>query len=119
MESRKYSLLLFDLDDTLLHSSWFENGIIQTLGLHPLSVTLEKNKFIEHMLHVPQSLLDMFKEGELTTREFTRARWRSAFSHFDVSPKTELIDEMLISLFTELRKRYKLGIVTNGIYDPK
>jgi len=26
---------------------------------------------------------------------------------------------MVISLFTELRKRYKLGIVSNGIYDPK
>jgi putative hydrolase of the HAD superfamily len=56
----KYSLLLFDLDDTLLSSTWFEVGLIQTLGMHPITRTLDASVFLDKMLHVPKPLLDRF-----------------------------------------------------------
>ncbi|CAG9613817.1 hypothetical protein BACCIP111899_03036 [Bacillus rhizoplanae] len=31
----EYSLLLFDLDDTLLSSTWSHLGLIKTLEMHP------------------------------------------------------------------------------------
>jgi pyrimidine 5'-nucleotidase len=94
----KYSLLLFDLDDTLLSSSWFNVGLIQTLGMHPITRTLDASIFLEKKLHVPKSLLEQFKHRELTPLEFRRARWRHAFAYFNVLPDVDLID-VLDALF--------------------
>ncbi|HWK24871.1 HAD-IA family hydrolase [Bacillus sp. J37] len=132
----KYSLLLFDLDDTLLSSSWFNDGLIQTLGMHPITRSLDASKFIEKKLHVPKTLINQLKNRKLTPLEFRRARWRHAFSYFNLSPDVDLIDELDVLFFktamtfiginnsvtcllNELKAHYHLGIVTNGLYDPK
>lgn len=90
----KYKLLLFDLDDTLLSSTWFEVGLIKTLEMHPITRTLDALIFLNKMLHVPKPLLARFKNRELTPMEFKRARWKHAFSYFNVFPDVELIDEL-------------------------
>ncbi|WP_440603937.1 HAD family hydrolase [Bacillus sp. GB_SG_008] len=132
----KYSLLLFDLDDTLLDSTWFNVGLIKTLEMHPITRNLDASVFLEKKLHIPKSLLKRFKNRELTPAEFRRARWKHAFSHFNVSPDVEFIDELdglffktgmaciginnsITSLLNELQAHYDLGIVTNGLYDPR
>ncbi|MGF9964309.1 HAD family hydrolase [Bacillus rhizoplanae] len=132
----KYSLLLFDLDDTLLDSNWFKVGLIKTLETHPITRNLDASVFLEKKLHAPKSLLERFKNRELTPAEFRRARWKHAFSHFNVLPDIELIDELdtlflktgmacsginnsIISLLNELKTHYDLGIVSNGLYDPR
>lgn len=132
----KYSLLLFDLDDTLLDSTWFNVGLIKTLEMHPITRNLDASVFLEKKLHIPKSLLKRFKNRELTPAEFRRARWNHAFAHFNVLPDVELIDELdtlfiktgmaciginnsIISLLHELKTHYDLGIVSNGLYDPR
>ncbi|MDP7978222.1 HAD family hydrolase [Bacillus sp. WLY-B-L8] len=132
----KYSLLLFDLDDTLLNSTWFHAGLIKTLEMHPITKNLDASIFLEKNLHIPTSLLERFKNRELTPVEFRRARWNHAFAHFNMSPDVEVIDEIdalffktgmaciginnsITSLLNELKTHYNLGIVSNGLYDPQ
>lgn len=133
----KYSLLLFDLDDTLLtNSTWFSAGLIQTLGMHSDTKNLDASSFLEQVMHVPNSLLERFKSRELTPTEFKRARWRHAFAHFNLHPDLETIDQFdtlffqtsmvnieintpVTSLLNELKRYYDVGIVTNGLYDSR
>ncbi|WP_090997105.1 HAD family hydrolase [Bacillus sp. 491mf] len=132
----KYSLLLFDLDDTLLDSTWFNVGLIKTLEMHPITKNLDVSVFLEKKLQIPKSLLERFKNRELTPVEFRRARWKHAFAHFYVLPDVEVIDEIdalflktsmsciginnsITSLLNELKTHYNLGIVSNGLYDPR
>ncbi|MFD3445961.1 HAD family hydrolase [Microbacteriaceae bacterium 4G12] len=133
----KYSLLLFDLDDTILNNStWFNEGLIQTLGIHPITKNLDASVFLEKKLHIPKSLVEQLKNRELSSVEFRRARWRHAFAYFNMLPDEKLIDEIdtlflktsmecigredsVISLLEELKIHYDLGIVTNGLYDPQ
>ncbi|HDX9578905.1 TPA: HAD family hydrolase [Bacillus pseudomycoides] len=131
-----YRLLLFDLDDTLLDSTWFKVGLVKTLEMHPITQNIDASIFLEKKLNIPKSLLERFKNRELTPVEFRRARWKHAFAHFDVLPDVEVIDEIdelflktsmsciginnsITSLLNELKTHYNLGIVSNGLYDPR
>jgi 5'-nucleotidase len=133
---KKYKLLLFDLDDTLLNSDWFKTGLIQTLSEHPLTKNLDAALFLEKKLRVPSHLIEKLKNREFTPQEFRRTRWKHAFSHFEMTPDDEIIngienlflqkgfscinqDPSLIQLLMDLRKHYELGIVTNALYDPR
>jgi FMN phosphatase YigB (HAD superfamily) len=133
---KKYSLLLFDLDDTLLeNSSWFDDGLAQTLAEHPLTKRMDEQQFLKKIKQPPRSLIDKLVSGELTTVEFKRERWKSALNSFEVKAEIEeidqlellflnvsmsfiTIDESILHLMNELKKDYKVGIVTNGLYDP-
>jgi putative hydrolase of the HAD superfamily len=129
-------LLLFDLDDTLLNSDWFQKGVLQTIGEHPFTTNLDASIFLERKLDVPKDLIDRLKKREFTPMDFRRARWLHAFAHFDLTPNDELIDEidtlfvktglstiehdpLLIKLLLDLRSHYELAIVTNALYDPR
>ncbi|TMU87484.1 HAD family hydrolase [Bacillus sp. BHET2] len=131
----RYGLLLFDLDETLLDSMWFREGLLRTLHHHPLTKELDALLFLERKLNVPHTILERFVNRELSPTEFIRARWLSAFLHFDIKPDIETIDEIndmfiktgmkcieeddsLIRLLEELNEKYELGIVTNALYDP-
>lgn len=133
---KKYKLLLFDLDDTLLHSDWFKKGLIQTIEEHPLTINLDAALFLEKKLRVPSYLIEKLKSREFTPDEFRRARWIYAFSQFDITLNDDALTEIekqflqkglscitqdppLILLLKELRNHYKLGIVTNALYDPR
>jgi putative hydrolase of the HAD superfamily len=104
--------------------------------MHPITRSLDASKFIEKKLHVPKSLINQLKNRKLTPVEFRRARWRHAFSYFNLSPDVDRIDEIdtiffktamtfiainnsVTSLLNELKAHYRLGIVTNGLYDPR
>ncbi|RBP04418.1 HAD family hydrolase [Rossellomorea aquimaris] len=134
---KKYSLLLFDLDDTLLeNSSWFDDGLVQSLTEHPLTKGMDKQLFLKKIKQPPKSLIEKLVSGEINTLEFKRERWKSAFDYFEVKVNMEAI-EQLESLFTntsmkfitvneyvlhlmnELNMQYEVGIVTNGLYDPR
>jgi 5'-nucleotidase len=133
---KKYKLLLFDLDDTLLHSNWFKKGLIQTIEEHPLTKSVDAALFLEKKLRVPSHLIEKLKSREFTPDEFRRARWQHAFSHFEMTLSDEIINEFetrflqtgfscikqdssLIQLLEELGKLFQLGIVTNALYDPR
>ncbi|WP_034756851.1 hypothetical protein [Rossellomorea vietnamensis] len=82
----KYSLLLFDLDDTLLeNSSWFDDGLVQTLAEHPLTKGMDEQQFLKKIKQPPRFLIDKLVSGELTTFEFKRERWKSALDSFEVN----------------------------------
>ncbi len=134
---KKYSLLLFDLDDTLLeNSSWFDDGLVQSLVEHPLTKGMDEQQFLKKIKQPPRSLIDKLVSGELTTFEFKRERWKSALDSFDVKAKIEeidqleslflnasmnfiTVDESVLNLMNELNKHFEVGIVTNGLYDPQ
>ncbi|WP_018756895.1 HAD family hydrolase [Paenibacillus terrigena] len=134
---RKYSLLLFDLDDTLLdNSSWFSVGLIQTLGIHSVTRTLDASVFLEQMLHPPKMILEPFIRREISPEAFKKARWSHALSYFNVRSDAILIDEIdalffktsmdyvcanesISALLKDLKRYYDVGIVTNGLYDPR
>lgn len=132
---KKYKLLLFDLDETLLGSSWYKKGLAKTLSLHPQTENLDASLFMENKINVPKNVLKQFVDRKLSPDEFRRARWLSAFSYFNLEPAMETIDELnalfvkegiacirknvtLIDLMEDLNKSYELGIVTNALYDP-
>ncbi|MGG3915813.1 HAD family hydrolase [Rossellomorea vietnamensis] len=134
---KKYSLLLFDLDDTLLeNSSWFDDGLVQALAEHPLTKGMDEQQFLKKIKQPPRFLIDKLVSGELTTFEFKRERWKSALDSFDVKAEIEeidqleslfinrsmnfiAVDEYVLNLMNELTKHYEVGIVTNGLYDPQ
>ncbi|WP_175989451.1 HAD family hydrolase [Bacillus sp. Marseille-Q1617] len=132
---KKHTLLLFDLDGTLLGSEWFKEGIIKTIQSHALTINIDADLFLQKKLSVPLPLLNKFKNREMTPCEFRRARWKHAFSCFDMYPDQDTVDEFhecfltkgmscikedvqLNSIMNELQAHYHLGIVTNALYDP-
>ncbi|MFG6494934.1 HAD-IA family hydrolase [Fictibacillus sp. UD] len=133
---KKYKLLLFDLDDTLLNSDWFKIGLIQTLGIHPITKDLDASLFLAQKLQVSSHLIALLKKRLITPLNFRRARWRHAFSHFGLTIDDKQIDELdtlfvktgllcieqsptLITMLHELKAHYELAIVTNALYDPR
>jgi 5'-nucleotidase len=132
---QKHTLLLFDLDETLLEGGWFKEGIIKTLQSHPLTRDIDAELFLEKKLRIPKPLVTQFKNRELLLHQFRRARWEHVFSCFNLDPDMPTIDEInelflttgmgcikedekLTLLLTELQNHYRLGIVTNALYDP-
>ncbi|PFA69254.1 hypothetical protein CN378_04465 [Bacillus sp. AFS015802] len=134
---KKFSLLLFDLDDTLLeNSSWFDDGLVQTLAEHPLTMGMDEQQFLKKIKQPPRFLIDKLVSGELNTFEFKRERWKSALDSFEVKADIEEIDQLeslflntsmnfitadesVLHLMNELNKHFEVGIVTNGLYDPQ
>lgn len=137
MSLKKYSLLLFDLDDTLLeNSSWFDDGLVQSLAEHTLTKGVDEQQFLKKIKQPPRYLIDKLVSGEINTFEFKRERWKSALDSFDVKADIEeigqieslfinksmnfiTVDEYVLNLMNELNKHYEVGIVTNGLYDPQ
>ncbi|MGR3764494.1 HAD family hydrolase [Rossellomorea sp. NS-SX7] len=132
---RKHTLLLFDLDGTLLGSEWFKEGVIKTIKSHPLTRDIDADLFLQEKLRGSVPLINKFKNREMSPFEFRRARWKHAFSCFDIYPDLDTIDEFnenflttgmssikeneqVTSLMNELQNDYQLGIVTNALYDP-
>ncbi|MFI8685736.1 HAD family hydrolase [Rossellomorea sp. NPDC077527] len=131
-----YSLLLFDLDDTLLeNSSWFDDGLVHSLKEHPVTRGMDGQLFLKKIKQPPKSLIAKLISGEINTYEFKIERWKSAFDYFDVKVNNEAIEQLeslfhnismkfitinenVLNLMNELTKHYEVGIVTNGLYDP-
>ncbi|MCA1054279.1 HAD-IA family hydrolase [Rossellomorea aquimaris] len=134
---KKISLLLFDLDDTLLdNSSWFDKGLTQCLSKHPLTINVDTVLFLELVKKPPRSLIDKLISGEYNTVEFKRARWKYALEQFNLTTDIETLDQLdtlfyktsmdyitvnksVLCLLNDLSKEYELGVVTNGLYDPQ
>jgi putative hydrolase of the HAD superfamily len=132
----RFSLLLFDLDDTLLNnSSWFDDGLTYCLRRYPLTNELDASVFLEIIKRPPRSLVEKLIVGEYSTLEFKRARWGYALEQFHIKTDRETLDQLdslfsktsmdfitvnesLFHLVNDLSKQYELGIVTNGLYQP-
>lgn len=134
---KKFSLLLFDLDDTLLYnSSWFDDGLTHCLAKHPLTKELNAVTFLEMLKRPPRYLIEKLISGDYSPSEFKRERWEYALKQFNLSTDTEALDQLdnffyktsmdfitvnerITSLVKDLDEDFELGIVTNGLYDPQ
>jgi 5'-nucleotidase len=134
---KKISLLLFDLDDTLLdNSSWFDEGLTHCLVKHPLTNKLDAVAFLEKLKRPPRYMIDKLISGEYNPLEFKRARWKYALQQFNLTTEIEIVDQLdtlfyktsmdfitvnrsVSSLVNDLSEHYEMGIVTNGLYDPQ
>ncbi|WP_416728679.1 HAD family hydrolase [Fictibacillus sp. JL2B1089] len=134
---KKISLLLFDLDDTLLKNSlWFNDGLTHCVAKHPLTCQLNSSKFLDTFNHPPRFLIEKLKSSAYSPSEFKQARWEYALKQFNLSLDIEALDELdtlfyktginlitvneqLTSLVKDLVSAFELGIVTNGLYEPR
>jgi 5'-nucleotidase len=134
---KKFNLLLFDLDDTLLdNSSWFDDGLTHCLAKHPLTNELNATTFLEMLKRPPRYLIEMLISGEYSPSEFKRARWEYTLKQFNLSTDIEALDQLdnlfyktsmnfitvnerITSLVKDLGENFELGIVTNGLYNPQ
>ena len=132
----KYSLLLFDLDDTLLiNSSWFDDGLIHSLAMHPLTREIDELLFLKKIKQPPKHLIKKLVERELSPSDFKKERWQQALDCFDLKVESETIDELeelflntsmdfitvhepVRALINDLSKHYELGIVTTDSMTP-
>lgn len=104
--------------------------------MHSITSTLDASVFLEQMLHPPKIILESFKKRELSPEAFKKARWSHALSYFNVRSDAILIDEIdmlfiktsmdyvranetILDLLKDLKQYYEVGIVTNGLYDPR
>jgi FMN phosphatase YigB (HAD superfamily) len=134
---KKFSLLLLDLDDTLLkNSSWFDDGFTHFIANHPLTNHLYTPKLLELFKQPPRNLIEKLISNEYSPSAFKRARWEYVLKHFNLSMDMESLDgldnsfhkmsmdfitvnDAITSLVIDLSRNFELGIVTNGLYDPK
>ncbi|MBH0168214.1 HAD family hydrolase [Fictibacillus sp. 18YEL24] len=132
-----FSLLLLDLDDTLLkNSSWFDDGFTHFIRNHPLTNHLHAPKLLELFKQPPRNLIEKLISNEYSPSAFKRARWEYVLKHFNLSMDMESLDgldnlflktsmdfitvnDAITSLVIDLSRNFELGIVTNGLYDPK
>ncbi|WP_137789254.1 HAD family hydrolase [Bacillus sp. E(2018)] len=134
---KKHNLLLFDLDDTLLkNSSWFDDGFTHSLAKHPVTNKLNAATFLELFKQPPRYLIEKLISSEYSPSTFKRARWEYVLKQFNLSIDIDALDELdnlfyetsmnyikiddsITSLVIDLSRNFELGIVTNGLYDPK
>ncbi|MBN3555692.1 HAD-IA family hydrolase [Fictibacillus nanhaiensis] len=134
---KTFSLLLLDLDDTLLkNASWFDDGFTHFIANHPLTKHLNGSALLELFKQPPRYLIEKLISNEYSPSAFKRARWEYVLKHVNLSMDMEALDSLdnlfyrtsmdfitvddaITSLVIDLSRNFELGIVTNGLYDPK
>lgn len=125
-------LILFDLDDTLIHfADYWKPSLIETFRSHPSSrdfdsiqlfdVLWNHNKKYEQLYHNQEITLKQFRGYRFidTLADFGREVDLSVASEFndlhkEISKKYMKSDKTLTQLLDRLKSSYFLGIVTNG-----
>ncbi len=131
-ENSKIKAILFDLDDTLLDGRTAQNNAIEDFkGFFPVFKKFEKNNLQEKWRDITMRHYDTYQQGLITFRESRIRRMKELFIlvNEDISAE-EAYDRFLIykqlyeknwvaftdaiEVLEELKKKYKLGIITNG-----
>lgn len=124
---KKYDLLLFDLDDTLIDFSADQKlafkYAFETMGYEYTDNVLEQYKKINGIVW------NKLEKGEIkTVADLYEERCKILFKIYDINETTDKFNDLLDKGFQEngtpfegvenvlkkLRKRYKLAIITNG-----
>lgn len=129
---QKVRLILFDLDNTLLHlHEYWEESMKEAFRLMTITSTIETNELYGVFKEQDELYCKLYDEGVISLWEFRRDRFIKTMEHFDKIVTEE--DAILFhELFTSLTKyyikpsvkvdrtlallseKYFVGIVTNG-----
>ncbi|SEN87132.1 HAD family hydrolase [Paenibacillus sp. OV219] len=125
-------LILFDLDDTLLHfDDYWEFSVKEVFSHHFFTKEMNVNELFDVFEQVNQAMVEKLDSGQITLDEYRTARFiRSleqvgriadeelAFSfeslYQSMSQKNMKPDLRTKKLIAELGNHYQLGVLTNG-----
>jgi HAD superfamily hydrolase (TIGR01549 family) len=125
-------LILFDLDDTLIHfDDYWKPSLIETFRKHESTKELDPDQLFEILWKHNGRYEMMYHNKEITLQQFRNNRFIDTLAdvgrssdettaedfnslHKTISKSFMKSDEILIELLAELKSLYSLGIVTNG-----
>ncbi len=124
---KKYEVLLFDVDGTLLDFDKAEEIGIEKLMIHYNVPATEENKHKYHLIN--KKYWEMLERGELTRDQVLAQRFEEFFGDFGVSVDGAKVDDMYrmhlnqsaelidgaIELLEYLKGKYPLYVVSNGV----
>lgn len=133
-ESRmsKAKLILFDLDDTLIHfEDYWKPSLLETFRKHKTSKEYNTDKLYDSLWHYNGKYELMYHNKKITLQQFRNFRLIDTLADFGriideqtaeefnrlhktISRSFMKSDTLLTELLAELKPVYSLGIVTNG-----
>lgn len=124
----KYSLFLFDLDDTLLDFRASERLSFDR-SLSSLSIPVTDSLFATYQVE-NRELWRLFEEGQTTKEELKVERFRKTFAlhaldadpvmashrYLEALPETVVLIDHAVEILDWLKGQGEIGIITNGIH---
>jgi HAD superfamily hydrolase (TIGR01509 family) len=129
----KAKVILFDLDDTLIHfEDYWKVSILETFRKHHSTQGIEPSEFFTAYLRQNGIYEDKYHRQEITLQQFRNYRLIQALLEFDREIGENIADDFnklhkeisktymrarpsLIKLLQDIKENYLIGIVTNGI----
>jgi YjjG family noncanonical pyrimidine nucleotidase len=128
-------LVLFDLDDTLIHfDDYWEASVKEAFQSHPITSEINTDELFRVFFAKDSIYAELYDQGKITLREYRTIRFCQTLAEFNkqadesvaisfenlyrevsknyIEPSSELI-----GLLSDLQKEFSLGIVTNGTSD--
>lgn len=130
MQNKKYKVLLFDLDDTILSFSKAEEYALKKLFLY---YNIEMNsKYVQLYKNINIKYWKMLEKKEITREDLLKRRFKEFFNEINYEIKEEdtyFANDIYFSYLTSkvfyinkaipslalLKEKYKIYIITNGI----
>ncbi|MBJ6362819.1 HAD family hydrolase [Paenibacillus sp. GCM10012307] len=125
-------LLLFDLDDTLLHfEDYWTKSMYESFDTFPLTRDIGMDQLFPVFLKHDEQFHENWLDGTIDAREFRNLRYIHTLADFNINVgvvesmafeqwfrtiRAAYIprDTMLVEQLANWAKRYKIGILTNG-----
>lgn len=127
-----YKIILFDLDDTLIHfEDYWQDSLIETFRRHKSTRDFDVDSLLEVLLSHNSIFEVMYHNQEITIDQFRNFRLIHSLAEFDSNIDEETAidfnmlhksmsklfmksDPILKEFLLDLKRSYLLGIVTNG-----
>jgi HAD superfamily hydrolase (TIGR01509 family) len=135
MEKPKTRLILFDLDNTLLHlTDYWEESIKEAFRQMAVTSSLEMSALYSYFKEQDELYCGLYDDGIISLWEFRRDRFIKTMEHFNIIVNNEdavQFHELFTSLTSQfikpnanvhrilalLSEKYLIGVVTNGTPD--
>lgn len=129
---RPIKVVLFDLDDTLVHfEDYWNPSLLETFRRHPATRMLDPDRLLEVWWEKNAIYERQYHDQLITIRQFRNFRLIEALAEFGVAIDETVAEEFndlhktisksymkadpkLVELLKELKQSYSLGLVTNG-----
>jgi len=127
--NKTYELILFDLDGTLFDYNRAE-GYALKKNMEHFGINSNSNSYLEKYRTINREVWREFERGEISLNELKLKRFKVLFdelgieqhiksfsdSYLNFISKTSFVIEDAEKIVASLYRKYKLALVTNGIY---